>query len=421
MLEFFAFVKIEMMIKFFLKKEILLIFFLSILISGLIYFFNSSKNEPVEAGAEHNVFGWAWSSNIGWISFNSTSGGGAVNYGVNIGSDGIFSGYAWSQNIGWIKFNPSGPYPGPPNHSAKLDSDTKRITGWIRALNHNDDWDGWIFLGPIVKEGTDYGVKINDTPNPAQFEGWAWSSDVIGWISFNCSNNQGVCSNSDYKVSTTFVFNRPPNKPDIPSEYPEGETWNHCVYKEISIPTFHWTYSDPEGDPQVSYEINWYNNTTSTTRLVTGSSTAYTLTPEEAGSLGWNTAYDWRVRVKDNKGNWSEWSDSNSFTTPIHAYPWVDFTWEPENPNPGEEVNFTNRSVISAPAVAFWTFEDGDPANVAGWTAITEFLSKGWKIVTLTVIDSEGYSCRKESSVNVGGVEDPPPLPPRRYEVIPIR
>jgi len=84
----------------------------------------------VEAGAEHNVSGWAWSENVGWISFNSTNcdvdgdgvyegsneGGGATpaptdcpssgtvnSYGVKIDpSTGGFSGYAWSENIGWI-------------------------------------------------------------------------------------------------------------------------------------------------------------------------------------------------------------------------------------------------------------------------------------------------------------------------------
>ena len=61
----------------------------------------------VNAGTTDNVSGWAWSENIGWISFNNTTGGGTTNYGVNINpSTGVFSGYAWSENIGWIDFGP---------------------------------------------------------------------------------------------------------------------------------------------------------------------------------------------------------------------------------------------------------------------------------------------------------------------------
>lgn len=54
--------------------------------------------------------GWAWSENIGWISFNSTDDQdpstpgiqpATSNYGVNKNADGTLAGYAWSSNIGW--------------------------------------------------------------------------------------------------------------------------------------------------------------------------------------------------------------------------------------------------------------------------------------------------------------------------------
>ncbi|MCD6166700.1 hypothetical protein J7K19_08355, partial [bacterium] len=41
---------------------------------GLTYFLNNpSYPEIVKAGSSDNVFGWAWSKNIGWISFNCTN------------------------------------------------------------------------------------------------------------------------------------------------------------------------------------------------------------------------------------------------------------------------------------------------------------------------------------------------------------
>src|SRR3989344_3554235 len=95
-----------------------------VLILGIGFFI--SKNEA-RAGAAHNLLGFAWSSNVGWISFNSEncdadnsgtsdgapagcppSGATIPNYGVNVDkTTGIASGYAWSSNVGWLSFNQS--------------------------------------------------------------------------------------------------------------------------------------------------------------------------------------------------------------------------------------------------------------------------------------------------------------------------
>lgn len=68
------------------------------------------KAPRAEAGAGQNVLGFAWSENIGWISFNNLSDGSATSYGVNISPLGVtgtgdLSGHAWSENIGWVSFN----------------------------------------------------------------------------------------------------------------------------------------------------------------------------------------------------------------------------------------------------------------------------------------------------------------------------
>jgi len=95
------------------------------IIFGSLCLFIIGLAVKVSAGAEHNVYGWAWSSNIGWISFNSincdSNGNGQsdgspvgcpvagtpmANYGVDMNySTGILSGYAWSSNVGWLTFN----------------------------------------------------------------------------------------------------------------------------------------------------------------------------------------------------------------------------------------------------------------------------------------------------------------------------
>src|SRR4030043_165646 len=87
-------------------KTVILIIFL--IISGFFIF-----SEKAAAGTADNVSGFAWSENIGWISFNCKNAElpdprCTIDYGVNINpTTGVFSGYAWSENIGWIRFNES--------------------------------------------------------------------------------------------------------------------------------------------------------------------------------------------------------------------------------------------------------------------------------------------------------------------------
>lgn len=96
-----------------------------------------------------NVWGWAWSENVGWISFNCLNdynndgirenhcaAGGNVDYGVQIDNlTGLFSGYAWSENIGWITFNQAD-LAGCPSGScnAKVDLSTRQVSGWAKPL-----------------------------------------------------------------------------------------------------------------------------------------------------------------------------------------------------------------------------------------------------------------------------------------------
>ena len=138
---------------------------------------------------EHNVWGHAWSENIGWVSFsceNSTEDE-VTNYGVDIsGETGVFSGYAWSENIGWISFNeadliscPSGAC-----EASVQTTEPYNVSGWARALNYGSGWDGWIHLRGTAQDSSEYGVSLNY--ETGELEGWAWGGDVVCWLSFNC-------------------------------------------------------------------------------------------------------------------------------------------------------------------------------------------------------------------------------------------
>lgn len=265
-----------------MKKKILIFLIIIIFCLGFLV------TKEAKAGDEHNVYGWAWSENLGWISFNSTSDGSDVNYGVHICESDIdllcsivtapkigkFIGYAWSRGttanpggVGWIKFDPIGPYPSSPNYSACLDlpgvgqscdgAGDYTVSGWARAYRAITSggqtlggWDGWIKLGGTWGDG----VLLNITPNPMEFEGWAWGGDdsdeeaVIGWISFNCvdgGNGQiNICGTSDYKVMTNLSLASPTAL--ISCDPSSCEVY----YKDVVL-TLNNDSSDPDGSEDI--------------------------------------------------------------------------------------------------------------------------------------------------------------------------
>jgi hypothetical protein len=161
-----------------------------------------------------NLSGYAWSDNIGWVSFNCTSDGtcGTSPYGVKFTLGGNMEhGYAWSDNIGWISFNasdvvgcPSAPC------TPTLNNITGAVTGWARAIGASGGWDGWISLSGTATDGSPYGVSVTN----CSWNGYAWGSDVVGWLSFS-----GIATNgSPYGVTGTDAACQQSAEPDLVSQ-----------------------------------------------------------------------------------------------------------------------------------------------------------------------------------------------------------
>ena len=147
-----------------------------IFVVAIVVALNSSVK--ISRADSNNLSGWAWSSNIGWVSLNCADENvcSSSNYGVSMDpSTGNLSGYAWSPSIGWINFAPTGMYPEAPNYSATISTSTGVASGWMRALSynklHDDGWDGWI---KITGASTTGGI----------LSGWAWGGLVVGWLNF---------------------------------------------------------------------------------------------------------------------------------------------------------------------------------------------------------------------------------------------
>lgn len=204
-----------------LKRTIIFFFFL-FFVSGLFW------APRALAALNYDVSGYAWSSTIGWISFNSLNcdadrdnigdANGACPTGVFIPDYGVsldietnnLWGYAWSSNVGWVSFNsadvascPNAPDCQPRLVESSCSGGFCDIEGWARVLAHGAGWEGWIRLAD-----TNYQVYLDSNTIPVEFYDWAWSDAVAGWISFNCKN-QVSCAVSDYQVRIGN-FNREP-------------------------------------------------------------------------------------------------------------------------------------------------------------------------------------------------------------------
>jgi hypothetical protein len=410
---------------------------LGMFIAGYAAFWVFNKNDSfpagVEAGTAQNASGYAWSENIGWISFNCTDGGtcGGVDYGVNVRSDNYLEGYAWSENIGWISFNlaDTGAPPGQYDYSnqgfiAKLQNNGQ-LQGWARALggmaDPNDGWDGWIKLYKHPSDGgPDYGVTYNSTTK--EFSGFAWGSDVVGWASFNCSD-LGACGSSNYKVIANI--NAPPSASQL--SVAQGD------YCAVPSHTFSWTFSDPQdGSTQTSYNLQADNNTdffSPEISLSGGSGTSYSVivaVSPGVNQLAYNTSYYWRLKVFDSQGADSGWvspvASQSPFSTKPHLYPDSNFTFVPASPSQGEEIRFTQNAVcysitnsaISCPAIATnysWDFDYETPPftrDAIGQSATTTYSGAGTHTVALDVTDADNNTCR---GTGTGTVSLKSPLP----------
>ena len=405
-----------------------------------------------EAGSGENVSGYAWSENIGWLSFNSTNcdsdGDGITDtgnypncptsqsissYGVNIDSgSGKLSGHAWSAEssgdyIGWISFDESDTGSPPSddpcsdesciakiNPPGQLGKSDVFIEGWARVLACCDSvpctssgacsncggWDGWIRF--------DHGRA--DEPYidiDGDWHGWAWGDMVVGWISFNGADPD---AGGNYKVTLGQV-NHPPTATNLQNT---ASVVDYCSESPNNI-FLGWQFNDDDsGDSQSAYEIEVTresDNQTKTTGKQTSSASSvavFTVNSLIGEQFIWydssEQGYTWKIKVWDSQDTESDWSDTDSFNTPKHRYPSSieDFSWSPTKPSAEEDVVFTDHSTVyggSTKSAWSWIFEDGNPATSDEQNPVIQFTKSGEHQVTLEVTDSDNYACPATKTV----------------------
>ena len=433
------------------KTKILLV--LSVLgvigvVSGILVEYENNIKIS-QAGAGHNVLGFAWSENIGWISFNSsncdtdnngfidtdaiTQGCGGDNltdivfdYGVNVDlTTGNFSGYAWSSNVGWISFqeNDAPNYEfnsdcsdasciGENNCTACYNSTDNNVYGWAKILTSGDD--GWLKMNGAWNDG----VNISNN----SFAGWAWNDDNnnmgIGWVSFNCSNNAS-CGVSDYKV---YLRNNPPVIVNGGSSMA-----GVCELGASPQAQFIWAYSDLDGNVQGACQIQISEDIAFTLPLkydsgkVGYSSNSWTV---PAGILEYGKEYWYKVKVWDSNDAESNVLSCNfdGLKNISHQYPTVAFSHNPAvNIKQFQEIIFDpvfSQSYGSTSISSFeWDFDYDetnptepsldDSTDPVDPTTTYSYAEEEIYEINLKVTDSDGYSCSDSKTINVGSTNLP--------------
>jgi len=341
-----------------------------ILLSALLasIFFVSKPQPTISAPGcnDQELSGWAWSDNIGWVSFNcadTPDNCATVDYKVSVDTNGDFYGYAWSDNIGWIDFGPLVDFPADPQSGAKLVGASGKTKGWARACSvfasgcdgalRSDGelggWDGWISMAPDT--GNAYGVTVDKSPDPDEFVGYAWGSDVIGWLSFSCED-EGTCATADYRVfipdvavqgGPTFL------KVNTKDGYHANpyNVWDPCNDPPTTPPTvcaatprpkFQWVPSGTQEQYQIQVDDDpLFNSPAWDSGLVASVVSSGIQYPDTAEALTWGEEYFWRVKTVSCSEE-SAWSGAEAkFTT--NRVPTADFSVSqiPE----GEDTRYT--------------------------------------------------------------------------------
>jgi len=430
---------------------------------GIVYYeLGSRQNVKISSASPgNNVTGYAWSANVGWVSFNCTNDSpacGSSNYGVSVDlTPGHFSGYAWSPNVGWISFNETGA----PDYAFNLSCNAagscaasgnctacynwtdSKVYGWGKILTMGDN--GWVKFNGNKQDEQPWLAGVSIDQVTGDFSGWAWNANAdksgIGWLSFNCSNDSPACGSSNYKVTSNV--NRPPSATAL-----NAPNWSFSEARQYGAlkAKVGWTFSDPDaGQSEYAYQIivNTSNSITSPV-FDSGQCFGYNNPSDKckidvgvgqfpinsAMTLNYNTPYYWWVKVWDNYSTpkfstltqYNTSSDTNNndgapltFTAYKHEMPIASFTHFPDQPSRTEQVKFTNTSKVYLSAdpntavdcttdqcTYFWSVTAGADINDAATTTpIITFNSAGNSTVTLKVTDSDGYYVLISDIINI--------------------
>ena len=266
----------------------------------------------------------------------------------------------------------------------------------IKANNSN---------GPITinwNTSTNLSWTSNDVSSCNASGDWSGSKSTSGSQSTGNLNQVKTysytltCNPSD---SVSVVVSAPvPSASSVTVTQPD-----YCVSGPAA--TVAWTYSDPSGSPQQSYQIqiddqgSFANPEVDSGKVNSGSTSYFT----GQGVMQFNTTYKARARVWNGYDQVSSWTEMpGNFKTPNFAYPQVNFTWtqngisEPSSPTKEDPIQFTDQTVFGGNQnQREWSWNFGDSTFSTLQSPSKTYNTEGTYYVTLTAEDSQGQVCAR--------------------------
>jgi len=209
------------------------------------------------------------------------------------------------------------------------------------------------------------------------------------------------------------IYNR---LPIVSISSPASQDPNNPNVIDVTRPTFTWTYTDPDGDPQAKYQIRIYRYG-GILEYDSGIRTGTAVSWSSVSDLPEHTNLYVQIRSSDGEESagfgWSDWSTPRYFRIVTNKPPVADFEWTPNPAWEGDTVMLIDRSTDSdnQPLSYSWSI-----AGPNGYTR--SFSSKAASIqgtdtrnrtgaytVTLTVTDPYGAADSVSRTIMVGDLD----------------
>ena len=232
---------------------------------------NCAVNYNVTNDGYGNLSGWAWSDEIGWISFdchNPETGGSAPNYSciqsnyqTKIDSNGYFHGWAWNDAIGWISFNcnqtETGDLCGTSNYKVKTNWQSGPIKANLISGTFDTGKPKGAAFNYIVWEGTLNGGSVKFQFATSNCDNGATNSphcdQNVGWGG-NKASGDGAFLGPGGSSAETDAYS--PMGPNSPIELLNQATHNNKRYYRYKM--YLETSNDQSATPVVEDVIvNW--------------------------------------------------------------------------------------------------------------------------------------------------------------------
>jgi hypothetical protein len=287
-------------------------------VSGWIWSGTTDNTSSVSCASPLSLSEKAGCGSSGWISFSSSNTGNGASYAVSLpAGDGDVMGYLWSSNLGWINFQPTSGFPSYANGDAacKFGFDNNALcpqhgvrrignslVGWARLESianggvNTGGWSGWLKLGPGLGK---YGATLDVNGN---LGGFAWSPE-LGYLNLSgkidtvppppaCGN--GTCSASLGETCLSCPVDCgtcPPPPPGITcSGSPSSGKKVTWTASGSAVPPYTWVFSQDANPPTgsgSSVEVTYASN---------GTKTATVTSSDGAGNTCSATASEFNIK-----------------------------------------------------------------------------------------------------------------------------